>query len=46
MQDPALLENVGLFTKKIGSASPYTHSTQLISHHPISFSSDIQGVNE
>jgi hypothetical protein len=29
------------FAKKIGSASPDTHRTHLISHYPTSFSSDI-----
>jgi hypothetical protein len=33
-----------LFAKKTGSASPYTHRTHLISHHPTSFSSDILNI--
>jgi hypothetical protein len=40
-QDPAPPENAEPFSKKIGSASPHTHHTFLISHHPISFSSDM-----
>jgi hypothetical protein len=39
-QDPTPPENAEPFAKKIGSASPYTHRTHLISHHPIYFSSD------
>jgi hypothetical protein len=38
------LENPELFAKKIGSASPYTHRAQLISHHPASFSSSISNI--
>jgi hypothetical protein len=30
-------ENAELFAKRIDSASPYTHRTHLISHHPTSF---------
>jgi hypothetical protein len=44
-QDPTPPENAKLFAKKIGSASPYTHRTHLISHHPISFSSDISNIS-
>jgi hypothetical protein len=40
-QDPTPPENTERFAKKIGSASPYTNRPHLISHHPISFSSDI-----
>jgi hypothetical protein len=40
-QDSTPPENTELLAKKIGSASPYTHRTDLISHHPTSFSSDI-----
>jgi hypothetical protein len=32
------------FAKKVGSTSPYTHHTHLISHHRISFSSDISTI--
>jgi hypothetical protein len=32
------------FAKKIGSAWQYTHRTQLISHHPSSFFSDISSI--
>jgi hypothetical protein len=38
------LENTELFTKKIGSAWPYTHYIHLISHHPTSFSSNISNI--
>jgi hypothetical protein len=40
-QDSAPPDNAELFAKKIGSPSPYTYRTQLISHHPTSFSSEI-----
>jgi hypothetical protein len=33
-----------LFAKRIGSASPYTHRTHLISQHPTSFSSDTSNI--
>jgi hypothetical protein len=32
------------FCEKIGFASPYTHRTHLISHHPSFFSSDISNI--
>jgi hypothetical protein len=32
-QDATRPENTELFAKKIGSASPYTHRTHLISYH-------------
>jgi hypothetical protein len=35
-QDRTPPENAKLFTKKIGSASPYTHRTHLIFHYPTS----------
>jgi hypothetical protein len=44
MQDPMPPENSELFAKKIGSASPYTRRTHLISHHPTSFSSNISNI--
>jgi hypothetical protein len=44
MQGPTLPENAERFAKKTGSASPYTHHTHLISHHPTSFSSDITNI--
>jgi hypothetical protein len=37
-------ENAEPSATKIGSASPYTHRTHLISHHPISFSSDVSNI--
>jgi hypothetical protein len=40
-QDPTPPENAKPSAKKIGSASPCTHCTHLISHHPTSFSLDI-----
>jgi hypothetical protein len=43
-QDAPPPENTELFATKIGSASPYTHRTHLISHHPTSFSSDISNI--
>jgi hypothetical protein len=43
-QDPTPPENAEIFAKKIGSASPYTGRTDLISHHPTSFSSDISNI--
>jgi hypothetical protein len=43
-QDPTPPEKAELFAKKIGLASPYTHRTHLISHHPTSFSSDIWNI--
>jgi hypothetical protein len=36
-QDRTPPENAGIFAKKIGCASPYTHRPHLISHHPTSF---------
>jgi hypothetical protein len=43
-QDRIPPENAELFAKKIGSASPPTHHTHLMSHHPTSFSSDISTI--
>jgi hypothetical protein len=43
-QDLIAPENVQLFVKKIGSSSPHTHRTHLISHHLTSFSSDISNI--
>jgi hypothetical protein len=43
-RDSILPENAELFAKKIGSASPHTHLTHLISHHLTSFSSDISNI--
>jgi hypothetical protein len=43
-QNPTPPENAEVFAKKIGSPSPYTHHTHLISHHPTSFSSDISNI--
>jgi hypothetical protein len=43
-QDSTPPENAELFAKKISSASPSTHRTHLISHHPTSFSSDISNI--
>jgi hypothetical protein len=37
-------ESPGLFATKIGFASPYTHHTHLIWHHPTSFSSNISKI--
>jgi hypothetical protein len=42
--DRILPENTELFAKKIGSASPNTDRAHLISHHPISFSSDMSNI--
>jgi hypothetical protein len=44
MKDLTPPENAELFAKKIGSASPYTHSAHFISRHPTSFSSDISNL--
>jgi hypothetical protein len=44
MHDPRPPENAKLFAKKIGSTSPYTYCTHLISHHPTSFSSDTSNI--
>jgi hypothetical protein len=41
---PHTRENAELFANKIGLASTWTHCTQLISYHPISFSSDILNI--
>jgi hypothetical protein len=43
-QDPTPPENAELSAKKIGSASPHTHGTHLVSHHPTSFSSNISNL--
>jgi hypothetical protein len=43
-QDPTPPENAEFFAKRIGSASPHTHRTHLISHHPTSFSLDISTI--
>jgi hypothetical protein len=43
-QDSTPPENAEPFAKKIGSVSPYTHRTHLISHHPTSFSSGISTI--
>jgi hypothetical protein len=43
-QDLTPPENVKLSSKKVGTASPDTHRTHLISHHPTSFSSDISNI--
>jgi hypothetical protein len=43
-QDRTPPEKAPVFTKKIGSASPYTHRTHLPSHHLTSFSSDISNI--
>jgi hypothetical protein len=43
-QRPIPPENAKPFAKKIGSASPGTHRTHLISHRPTSFSSDISNI--
>jgi hypothetical protein len=43
-QDPAPPENAEPCAKKIGSATPYTYRTHLVSHHPTSFSSDISKI--
>jgi hypothetical protein len=43
-QDRTPSENAELFAKKVGSASSCTHRTHLISHRPISFSSDTSNI--
>jgi hypothetical protein len=43
-QDSRAPENAELFAKKIGSASPCTHRTHLISHYPTSCFSDISNI--
>jgi hypothetical protein len=43
-QEPIPPENGELFAKKIGSASPHTHRTHLMSQPPTSFSSDISNI--
>jgi hypothetical protein len=43
-QDFTPPENAELFVKKIGSASPYTHRTHPILHHPTYFSSDMSNI--
>jgi hypothetical protein len=41
---PHVARKCRAFEKKIGSASPYTYRTHLISHHLASFSSDISNI--
>jgi hypothetical protein len=46
MLDPTQLESVENFVSKTDCGSPYTNRTRLISHHPISFSSDMSSTVE
>jgi hypothetical protein len=43
-QDLTPPENVELFAKTVGSASPYTHHIHMLSHRPTSFSSEISNI--